>query len=191
MKKILLALMIFTAASVSVFAFDFLSYPSSVKGRNFFIDFGIGYTGWGSYSGWKMTSPPIIVTFDYCLPIKAPISVGGMLVVSKHAWNVDSLNKAAFSYLTFAVRGNWHWGIDIKWFDLYTGLSLGLQNFSQKWEGPAAGYWEDYYDYHYGGFYWGSQIGAHFLFTDAIGVCLEFGYPIYAKVALTLRFGDS
>jgi hypothetical protein len=30
--------------------------------------------------------------------------------------------------------------------------------------------------------------GVHYYFTENIGVAAEFGYPIYAKIALALKF---
>jgi len=188
MKKIFLVLMVITMVAGSAFAFDILSYPTSLQGGNIQVDIGLGYSGWGSYSGWKMKIPPLVASVEYCLPVAVPISVGGMFAISQYGWDFYSNHSATYTYLTFAARGNWHWGFEIDWLDLYTGLGIGYQHFTQKWEGPNAAYYEKWYNYNYGGLYWGTQVGAHFYFIPMVGVVVEFGYPIYAKAALALKF---
>ena len=188
MKKILMVLLVLAVVGSSAFAFDILSYPPSVKGGDIMVDLGIGYSGWGSYSGWKMKIPPLVASVEYALPVDVPISVGGMFAIAQYGWDFYSQHSAKYTFLTFAGRGNWHWGFDIDWLDLYTGMSIGYQSFSYSVDGPDKAYWEKFYNWNYGGFYWGTQIGAHFYFAKNIGINVEFGYPIYAKAALALKF---
>ena len=195
MKKLFLALLVFAVVCGAVFAdFDILSYPSSIEGGDIQIDLGLGYAGWGSYSGWKMKLPPIVLTGEYCLPVGVPISVGGMFSVARYGWDwsdysYSNAHKITYTYLIFAARGNWHWGFDINWLDLYTGLSFGYRHFSWSYDGPDKAYFDRYYSgWSYGGFYFGTQVGAHFYFTKFLGAAVEVGWPIYIKGAVALKF---
>jgi hypothetical protein len=184
MKKFVLILFIFAVAGGSAFAFDILSYPPPLEGGNVLIDLGIAYAGYGS-SGGDMKIPPIVLTGDYCLSVPVPISVGAMFGIEQRLYYYWSGYEWKYTYLTFAVRGNWHWNIPVNWLDLYTGLSMGHQYWSVDYNGP----YNQNYNYASGGkFYWGIQSGARFYFTKNIGAVAEFGYPIYAKAGLALKF---
>ena len=195
MKKVILVLLVFAVVCGSAFAvdFDILSYPSSLKGGDILVDLGIGYAGWGSTIGGKTKIPPLIVSGEYCLPVGLPISVGGMFSISSYTWEWNdptytNPHKTTYTYLIFAPRGNWHWGFDIDWLDLYTGVSTGYRHFFWKYNGPNADYFSRYHSWNYGGFYIGTQLGAHFYITNFIGANVEFGWPIYAKAAVSLKF---
>ena len=183
MKKILLALVIFMIVSVSVFAdFDILSYPPPVKGGNIMIDAGLGLRGVG-YSGAKWNIPPIFVQVEYALPVQVPISVGGLFAMYQYGYKWSSTYKWTWTDMTIAARGNWHWGFDISWLDLYTGISLGYTISKWKSEPSWSGSVSDY-----SGFYFGGQAGAHFYFTKNIGLDVEFGAPYWLKAGIALKF---
>ena len=188
MKRVVLVLLILVLGSSFAFSFDLLDYPPALRGGNFLIDLGIGYGGWGSSYG-RLHVPPIVVTGEYCLPVGVPISVGAMFAFSRYEDSYSWLRdyKWTFTYLTFAGRGNWHWNLPVNGLDLYTGLSLGYQHGIVSYSGPD----QDYANYRgssVSDLYWGFQAGAHYYFTNNIGVMAEVGYPIYIKAGLALKF---
>ena len=188
MKKFILILLVLIVAGSSVFAFDILSYPPPVEGNNIMIDLGLGIAHWGMRKDWKMKIPPITAVVEYALPVDVPISVGGFFAVSRYGWDFRDSHSAAYTYLTFAGRANWHWGFPVDWLDVYTGASLGYQYCTYTVSGPDASYYNSHNSWDYGGFYYAFQGGAHAYFTQNIGVGLELGYPVWAKVAFCLKF---
>ena len=194
MKKFVMVLLVLAVVGSSAFAFDILSFPPPLEGGGkLMVDLGIGYAGWGTYSGWKMKVPPLVATVEFALPVNVPISVGGLFSFSQYTWDwnvygYSSAHKWTHTYMIFAALANWHWGFDVKWMDVYTGLNIGYQSYSSKYDGPDKDYASRYYSWDYSGIYWGTQVGIHFYFTDVIGLALEVGYPIYAKAALALKF---
>jgi hypothetical protein len=181
MKKILLLLVVFVIGAAGAFAvtFDILSYPAPLDGGNILVDVGLGFTGVDKGS---LTIPPLRVSAEYALPVEVPISVGGLVAIHGAEWKVPGWSSTlSWTYFTFGARGNWHWGLDIPWLDLYTGLFLGYQVVSYD---LPSGFPEP----SYGGFVPGGQLGAHFYFTDMIGALVEFGYPYWANIALALKF---
>ena len=185
MKKIVLIVLVLVVLCGSVFAFDLLSYPPPLSGGNILIDVGTGYyyTGWSSLGTFGI--PPLFVNAEYALPVEYPISVGAG--VSFFQWK---LKEFYYDYTLMAItpqaRASWHWGFDVSWLDLYTGLSLGYSIISVNWgENPgglysAAGT---------SGLYWGAHVGAHFFFTKNIGAVVESGYPFLIKGGVALKFG--
>jgi hypothetical protein len=180
MKKLLLLLVVFIIGAAGAFAvgFDILSYPTPVSGGNILVDVGIGFTG---VEDGDMVIPPLRVSAEYALPVGVPISVGGLFAF--HSTEYKYLgSKLGWKYFTFGARGNWHWGLDISWLDLYTGIFFGYEVVS--FDGSSA--YEDLFDY--GGFAFGGQLGAHFYFTEMLGAFVEFGYPYWASLGLALKF---
>jgi len=194
MRKICLVIAIAAAVAAGVFAqskessgggFNILSYPPSVEGGNILLDAGLGLTGW---HGYDLKLPPLFLQVEYALPVGVPISVGGMFSI--HSFGYDS-GIGAYKYefrwteLVIAARGNWHWGFNVNWLDVYTGLSLGydISIASHKYNGQSYTGGTSY-----GGFYWGLQAGAHFYFTKTIGMVVESGYPYFLKVGVAVKF---
>ena len=185
-KKIVLVVLVLSLVGTSAFAvgFDILSYPPPVKGGNLMIDLGIGIRSMGySNATWKI--PPLFAQVEYALPVGVPISVGGLFAVCSYGYKWDSYHSNAqwtWTDMNFAARANWHWGLEINWLDLYTGLSLGYtyskfsSNYS-SWEGS-----------NYSGVFFAAQVGAHFYFTENVGIDVEFGYPYWVKAGLALKF---
>jgi hypothetical protein len=181
MKRLLLLLVVFIIGATGAFAlgFDILSYPPPVSGGNILADVGIGSTG-AEYG--DISIPPLRVSAEYALPVGLPISVGGLLAFYRTEHN-DLRGTYDYTYFTFGARANWHWGLNLPWLDLYTGLFLGCTLWSVDVpSGVPAG------DGGGGDFDIGLQLGAHFYFTDLLGAFVEFGYPFYASVGLALKF---
>jgi hypothetical protein len=165
MKKLIIFLLLIGCLSVSVFAFDIMSYPPPVSNGDILIDAGVGL-GIASYKG-NLKIPPLFAQVEYALS-QVPISVGGAISF----WQYGSPN---YTYNHFAIlgRGNWHWGFDVDWLDLYSGLSLG---YKAGWETDRSG--PSPTTSRTGYFDWGLQFGAHFYFTPKIGAMVEIGYPM-------------
>jgi hypothetical protein len=177
MKKLLLLLVVFIIGSAGVFAFDILSYPPPVSGGNILVDVGLGIT---RADAGDISVPPLRVSAEYALPVDVPISVGGLFAFHSTKNKVFNVSWG-YTYLTFGARGNWHWGLDISWLDLYTGIFLGYQVVSYDLPSGTP-------EPSYGGFVPGGQVGAHFYFTQMLGAFVEFGYPYWANVGLALKF---
>jgi hypothetical protein len=166
----------------SAFAFDILSYPSSMAGGDLQVDIGVGYA-FASLGGSKLKIPPLAVNVDYALPVEVPISVGGIFGFYQYGYDSFAWSYT-HTYMVFGARANWHWGFDVKWLDLYSGLTLGYRYHRSRVE-PDLSYAPTY---SYSGFAFGGQFGAHFYFTKTVGAVVEFGYPFVAKAGLALKF---
>ena len=181
MKKLVLILVILMVMGGTLFAFDPLSYPPPVEGGDLMLDIGIGLRAMG-YSSAKWTIPPLYAQIEFALPVGVPISVGGLFTISSYGYKYGTNSEHNWLDMTFGGRANWHWGFDVSWLDLYTGLSLGYT--VSKYTGK-----NNFYDLDgYGGFYWAGQIGAHFYFTKLIGLNVEFGFPYWVKAGVALKF---
>ena len=180
----MLVLVIFVVIGGAAFAFNPLSYPPPVEGGNIMVDIGLGIRGMG-YSGSSWIIPPLFVQAEYALPVGVPISVGALFTISKYGYDYTWGQKYEWSWLdiTIAGRANWHWGFEIDWLDLYTGLSLGynISSFTSK---PSV----SWFSTDYSEFFWAFQIGAHFYFTKMIGAMVEVGYPYWIKAGVALKF---
>ncbi|MDR1863828.1 MAG: hypothetical protein LBQ67_07905 [Treponema sp.] len=185
MKKVLLLLAVLVIAGGAAFGFDILSYPPPVGGGDILVDIGIGFTR-AAYG--DLVLPPLRLSAEYALPVGVPISVGGLFAFHRSEYKLSLIGsqKWTWNHITFGGRGNWHWGLDVSWLDLYTGIFLGYEIASLTYDGPNKSYYEDYYDV--GGFTAGGQVGAHFYFTDMLGAMVEFGYPYWFNVGLALKF---
>ena len=182
MKKTILVLLILAVVGGSVFAFDPLSYqPPLGGGGNVLLDAGVGYWYGASYLG-SIGIPPLFVHVEYALPVEVPISVGGG--ISFFRWNYGYYSGYSDYALTWIIpqgRANWHWGFDVSWLDLYTGISLGWNIISANYQGITAAA--------VGGLSYGGQVGAHFYFSDRVGAMVEVGYP-FSKVGIAFKLGN-
>jgi hypothetical protein len=170
-KKILIVSLILIICG-SAFTIDLLSYPPPVKGNDFLIDIGVGFTNAGEI----LRIPPLGVKLEYALPVKAPISIGGLA-----AFYRTGTKDETWTYLSFGGRGNWHWAFPVKWLDFYTGFFLGYKY--ANWDGAsfvsAA---------NKSGLAYGAQVGAHFYFGKTLGIMVEFGYPFLVRAGFALKF---
>ena len=191
MKKLILVLVIFAVITGSASAgFNILSFPPPLEdGGAFMIDVGMGLRSWSLL---KMVMPPLFLNFEYALPVGVPISVGGGIAVGiwrdNYYWSSSNNYAYRITYLTPYVRANWHWGLDVKWLDLYTGLSFGADIAIVKWSNNIYAN-SRLYTAPGSLFFYAFQGGAHFYFTKNVGVVVETGYPYYLKAGLALKFG--
>ena len=184
MKKLVLVLLILLVAASSAFAFDILSYPPPLEGGgDFMIDVGVGLAayGWGG----KISIPPLFLDIEYALPVMVPISVGGFVSFFQYKYAYQSLWNEKWTFVVSGARANWHWGFDVEWLDFYTGIWMGYRYFRFSSDKSVS---SGYNKPTYGGFDWGTQVGAHFYFTNIVGVIVESGYPYWIKAGLALKF---
>jgi hypothetical protein len=180
MKKLFLLPVVFVLCGAGAFAqFNILSYPPPVEGGDLQIDVGIGITRPGSYG--KIVVPPLRVSIEYDLPVKVPISVGGLVAYHRVKYETVS-GDTAWNNLGILARANWHWGFPVSWLDFYTGITMGYMG------SFATGYNASWYGGAYNPFEIGAQAGAHFYFTKNIGAFAEFGYPYWINAGLALKF---
>jgi hypothetical protein len=189
MKKLFLLLVVLLVVGGSVSAFDILSYPPPLDGGGqIMINAGLGLevAGWMYSLFGDLTVPPLFVDVEYALPIKLPISVGGFMAYYQYKYNEwwGWYAEGYLNFLTFGVRANWHWGFDVKWMDLYTGLSLGYRGY---WYNAHSSSYKT--DFDYSGFDLGELIGIHFYFSEHVGAVIETGYPFVLKAGIALKFG--
>ena len=186
MKKLVGLFLLIVCLGGSAFAFDIMSYPPPVSEGNILIDAGIGI-GLGFAGTLKI--PPLFAQAEYALP-KIPISVGAGATFWQNGFSTGSGDYTvdySYNYLAILARGNWHWGFDVSWLDLYTGLSLGYNAFWMDYKlGSAYASSYEPEKYNYGGFGYSFQVGAHFYFTKNFGAMVELGYPMM-RVGLAFK----
>jgi hypothetical protein len=189
-KRFILFLVLAVIIAGSVFAveFDPLSFPPAISAGSVMIDAGAGWWITG-YDG-KFKIPPLFVNAEFALPAGVPISVGAG--VGFFQWTLDvPFFDGSLTQITPWARGTWHWGLDIKGLDLYSGVSLGYSIVKVTWKdsiygGILGGMMPDVASSE---FYWGIYAGARYFFTENIGVVIEPGYPFVIKGGLALKFG--
>ena len=185
MKKAVLILLVFAVVTGSALAqgFDILSFPAPVQEGAIMLDLGLGMRALG-LTGHTMSIPPLFIQGEFALPVGVPISVGAGFAFGQWKWSFFGLGYKVM-YFTPHLRGNWHWGFNIPWLDLYTGMSLGWDVASVKWDGLTGS--ADARSR----FFWGLQVGAHFYFSKNVGAMVESGYPYWIKAGLALKFGGT
>ena len=191
MKRVLLFFLVFLMVGVFAFSADLMNYPRSLDGGNILVDVGFGYA-LAPKPNTTINIPPILLSAEYCLPSSVPISVGGLVGFYQYGYKYKEPGshvpwEETLTFVTFGARANWHWNVDINinWIDLYTGIIVGYNYFSQTIEGnPYSGYVQSAH----GGLAYGGQAGAHFYFSDRIGAVVELGYPFVAKAGVALKF---
>ena len=189
MKKLFFVFLILMVFGSSIFAFDITRYPPPINAGDFIIDAGLGFirTGYnlGSYS-----VPPLFVQAEFALP-PVPVSLGaGLLYFGwKYAYPLEELAVPTgfnMHIVTPQFRVNWHWGFDVVWLDLYTGVGFGWDIVRTKWENAPDGWSAD--PPGSSGVFWNFQVGAHFFFSQGVGAVLEAGYPYLMKAGISFRF---
>jgi hypothetical protein len=168
-------------------------YDSSAPGideSKVLINAGVGY----GLSVYTMGIPPISVGVDFKLPIKLPITVGGMAAFSTWGYSVSyGPNRdidVTYSNIGFGVRGAYHFNF-VKNLDTYAGLTLGyvIQTADIKY---GSGYDNAGVKPSYDGvsfLLYSFNIGARYFFTNNIGAYLEVGYSALqlASIGLSIK----
>jgi hypothetical protein len=187
MKKVFLLLLLLTVAGGFAFSLNILSFPPPLNGGGeVMVDASVGLAAYGGdYS--TISVPPLFVNVEYAVHGILPVSLGvfGTFFINDYKDNTNN-EELQNSFFTIGGKGNWHWGFDVKWLDIYTGMWIGYRVSHQEKltgshndaDGATS---KNDFDYGY-------QIGAHFYLLKNLGLTLEFGYPFVVKTGATLKF---
>jgi hypothetical protein len=193
MKKGVLILVLAVIAAEGAFAQTWYdSYAPGIDESKVFINAGIGY----GFSSYLLGIPPISVSADFKLPVKAPITVGGTAALSTWRYSTsagvpDSNVDVTWMNIGFGARGAYHFNF-AKNLDTYAGLTLGyvIQTADVKY---GSAYDSMPKPTTYTGvpfFLFGANVGARYFFTKNIGAYLELGYSglQVVSVGLSVKF---
>jgi hypothetical protein len=191
-KKGLLVLVLVAVIAGGAFAEWYNSYAPGIDNSKVLINAGIGFGFSGTYS---MGIPPLSLSADFRLPIKVPITLGGIVGFSTWGWESGSgawLVDVTYTNIAFGLRGAYHFNF-VKNLDVYAGLTLGwvVQTASVEYGSAynVAGAVKPSHD-GVSFFLYGFNIGGRYFFTNNIGVYLELGYSglQIASIGLSLKF---
>jgi hypothetical protein len=189
-KKLFASVLFVVAIGTAAYAQDsgrawYNSYAEGID-QKLLLNAGIGL---GPTGGYDLGMPPISVSIDYKLPIKLPITVGGIFTFArwKYSYSIPFSNldyDFAWNNIGLGARGMYHFNF-VKNLDTYAGLTLGYV--IQTFDGG------DYTGNLYEGvsfFLFGANVGVRYFFTKAIGAYLEAGYSglQFVSLGLTLKF---
>lgn len=153
--------------------------------------------GLGSYlggSGYKMSVPPILASYDQCIidgliNDKASIGVGGYLAYAANKWETSYSGYDygfKYTYMILGARGTFHYQFVDK-LDTYAGVMIGYNIVSSKYFG------DDLYSGSSKAS--GSELsysvfaGARYYFKDNLAVFGEVGYGIAAlELGIAYKF---
>ena len=191
-RKLFAVLVLLVIAGGGLYAQNWYdSYAPGIAESNIFINAGVGY----GFSAYSMGIPPIAVSADFKLPVKPPITIGGIAAFStwKHSTNNWSLPNSdidvTYTNIGFGVRGAYHFNF-LKNLDTYAGLTLGyvIQKTDVTY-GSAYGS-QPAYDDGASFILIGGNVGARYFFTKNIGAYLELGYSglQVASIGLSVKF---
>jgi hypothetical protein len=178
MKKLLLALL------VAIFSLtQLLAQESTFKKGDKVLNLGIGFgsTYYGSFytSHTPALSASLEVGVKDGVLDKGSIGVGGYLGYSSATW----ANYYKTSNFIIGARGSFHYPLVNK-LDTYTGLLLGYNIYSYKYESSYLGARGSA-----GNVILAWYAGARYYFTDKFAVMAEIGYGIaYLSVGVSLKF---
>ena len=157
------------------------------------LNVGIGI-GSGLYSGpnWKMTIPPISISYEHGITEKLGIgyiSVGGYVAISgaKQEWHDASYGDYGYKYTYIVVgpRAAYHFDL-VDVLDLYAGVFVGAKIVSSKTFGDdmiltskSQGTGVAHSEF----------VGIRYYFTPLVGVFAEVGYGVaYLTVGAAFKF---
>jgi hypothetical protein len=178
MKKLLLVLL------VAIFSLtQLLAQESTFKQGDKVLNLGIGFgsTYYGSYytSHTPALSASLEVGVKDGILDKGSIGVGGYLGYSSASW----ANYYKTSNFIIGARGSFHYPLVNK-LDTYTGLLLGYNIYSYKYESSYIGAKGSA-----GNVILAWYAGARYYFTDKFAVMGEIGYGIaWLTVGVSLKF---
>ncbi len=176
MKRIVLALVFLATLSSGLVAQNFEKGSNAINAG---IGFGYMYYR-GSYYDFRM--PSITATYERGIvevpmgsELKGIVSVGGIFGIGGTKYKFGDNEKFTYTYLLFAVRGNYHF-IFMDKLDPYAGISLGYVATIYNYKGDDP--FMDDFDYDAGKFAPGVYVGARYFFTENIAVFAELGYQL-------------
>lgn len=155
------------------------------------LNLGVGFGNTLYGSGYKTTVPPISASFEYGIidnlfDSKSSIGVGGYFGYSESKYELNGPSYSDFKYSNalFGARGSFHYAF-VEKLDTYSGVSLGYNVVSSKYDGETIhGYKSEA-----SALYLGWYAGARYYFTDAVAAMAEVGYDIaYLNIGVAIKF---
>ena len=165
MKKILLAILLFSTGSIA------FSQGTISKGGSQ-INLGAGFSDWGV---------PIYLGFDCGVAKDFTLGAEASYRSYRENWHYDYYRQ---SIIGFSGNGNYHFNSVLALpsaFDFYAGLNIGFY----IWSSP-----DGYHGDHSSGLGIGGQVGGRYFFTNKLALNLEFGGGnafSQGKIGLTFR----
>jgi hypothetical protein len=193
MKRILIVVLVLTAATASVQALDWTSYPDAIEGGLVQINAGVGI-GAPIYGGANLVIPPLVASADFNLPIGGlPFTLGAFFGFTTSKWEQSVAGygyKVETTGLGFGARFGYHPDFGIKNLDTYANVELGWFAVTAKASSTGGAASASYSTPALGGFLYGANIGARYFFIKNVGVFAELGYSAltFAKAGIALQF---
>ncbi len=172
MKKLFIACLVACLAALNVSA-----QKTSFAQKDNVVGVGIGFGG-NMYAGYYGSGikriPAISAYYEHCVKDnlwdeKSSIGVGGLL-----GYASAKTDYWKSSNIIIGARGALHYAFLDK-LDTYTGLMLGYDIVSFKWEDDL---WNNYASGAASGFTWSWFVGARYYFTDSFAAFAELGYGV-------------
>lgn len=178
MKKLLLFLFVVVFSLTQLLAQE-STFQKGDKVLNLGIGFGSTY--YGSY--YTSHTPALSASLEFGVADgileKGSIGVGGYLGYSSAKWT----NYYKTTNFILGARGSFHYPLVNK-LDTYTGLLLGYNIYSYKYEAGYSGATGTSSGLAYSWF-----VGARYYFSNNFAAMAEFGYGIsYLTVGVSLKF---
>ena len=174
--KGLIAGLVMLLCSGTAFAGDFdwsqfwCNYGADMKAGTVVVDVA-GGINWEFFSDFQygFSMPYAEAALDICCPIwKLPFSFGGFFGTKMAFGSIFKFDTE------FGAQAKYHFMLPLEGLDTYVGVRLGAYAYS------LFSVW---------GFYWSGFAGATYYFASKnFGIVAEFGYPVWAKVGISLKF---
>lgn len=173
--KGLIAGLVMLLCSGTAFAGDFdwsqfwCNYGADMKGGTVVVDVtgGINWEFFSDFS-YGMSLPYVEGSLDVCCPIwKLPFSFGAFFGTKMAFGNSFKFDA------DFGGQVKYHFMLPVEGLDTYIGVRLGV----------------DAFNFTYWSFYYAGFAGVTYYFASKnFGIVAEFGYPVWAKVGISLKF---
>jgi len=184
MKKLLL-LFVIVAFSVT----QLIAQEPTFKAGDKVLNVGLGLgSSWYSGSYYSVTFPPLSASLEVGVKDgvleKGSIGVGGLVGFSGYKYDYSGL-KWNYTNFILGARGYFHYPLVNK-LDTYTGLMLGYNISSEKWDGTGA---DPGSSESWGGFVWSWFIGGRYYIKDNFALMAELGYgSYYLNLGVAFKF---
>ena len=191
LKGLLVAVMML--CSTSVFAKDFdwsqcwCNYGAGIKSGTITFDIATGFNEtftrpFENPNSWSI--PYFDVTFDIALPIwKLPFSWGAFAGSNFGGASGKDLTYSMW-FFNFGGHVKYHVLLPVENLYVYAGFRFG----ASIGQGITNSNGVEYVDVTGSGFYWSGFLGAHYYLNKNFGFIAEFGYPVWLKAGISLKF---
>ncbi|MBO5608288.1 MAG: hypothetical protein J5930_10415 [Treponema sp.] len=161
----------------------FTNYCDYVDEGDVIVNIGSGlnehYGTLGYGNNLSIWIPPVEASVEFTVKLgQLPFGFGGLLGYYGYSrWNGNE--SWAHHTIYTAPFVNYHINVPVPNLDIYAGLSTGISiGFGNDQASPSFSVWP----------YIAPHIGATWYFTKGIGINLESGWPMYLKLAVSIKF---